>query len=54
MRRTALLLATTVGLVLLLAGGALAITYGQPDEDRHPYVGAVSLQQRTSNNHTVS
>ena len=44
MRRTALLLASTVGLVLLLAGGALAITYGQPDGDDHPYVGAVSLR----------
>ena len=44
MRRTVLLLASTVGLLLLLAGGALAITYGQPDGDKHPYVGAVSLR----------
>jgi hypothetical protein len=39
MRKT-LLLFTTMALALLLAAGmASAITYGQPDGNRHPYVG---------------
>jgi Trypsin len=41
MRKT-LLLFTTMALALLLAAGmASAITFGQPDGDRHPNVGAV-------------
>src|ERR671913_677786 len=41
MRKT-LLLFTTMALALLLAAGmASAITYGQPDGNRHPYVGAM-------------
>src|SRR5918993_1215277 len=41
MRKT-LLLFTTMALALLLAAGmASAITYGQPDGNRHPNVGAV-------------
>lgn len=41
MRKT-LLLFTTMALALLLAAGmASAITYGQPDGNRHPYVGAL-------------
>jgi hypothetical protein len=43
MKRITLLLATTMGLVVLLAGVALAITHGQPDGNRHPYVGIVVL-----------
>jgi hypothetical protein len=43
MRKT-LLLFTTMALVLLLAAGmASAITYGQPDGNRHPNVGAPVL-----------
>jgi secreted trypsin-like serine protease len=41
MRRTLLLLATVTLAVLLASGVAGAITYGQPDDDRHPYVGAL-------------
>jgi hypothetical protein len=33
MRRTAILLATTMGLALLLSEAALAITYGQPNSE---------------------
>jgi len=33
MRRTALLLTTTLGLALLLSEAALAITYGQPNSE---------------------
>src|SRR5688500_11127456 len=41
MRKT-LLLFTTMALALLLAAGmASAITYGQPDGSRHPNVGAL-------------
>jgi hypothetical protein len=41
MRKT-LLLFTTMALALLLAAGmASAITYGQPDGNRHPYVGTL-------------
>jgi hypothetical protein len=43
MRRTILLLAT-IAFALIVAGGmASAITYGQPDGNRHPNVGAVVL-----------
>jgi hypothetical protein len=43
MRRTILLLAT-IAFALIVAGGmASAITYGQPDGNRHPYVGALVL-----------
>ena len=41
MRRAVLLLATMALAVLLAAGVASAITYGQPDGNRHPYVGAL-------------
>ncbi len=41
MRRTLLLLATMTLAVLLAGGVAGAITYGQPDDNRHPYVGAL-------------
>jgi secreted trypsin-like serine protease len=41
MRRIVLLLATTALVVLLGCGEALAITYGQPDGNRHPNVGAL-------------
>jgi len=41
MRRAVLLLATMALAVLLATGAASAITYGQPDGDRHPYVGAL-------------
>ena len=41
MRRTLLLLATMTLAVLLASGVAGAITYGQPDDNRHPYVGAL-------------
>jgi hypothetical protein len=40
-RRTLLLFATMTLAVLLASGVAGAITYGQPDDDRHPYVGAL-------------
>jgi hypothetical protein len=33
MRRTALLLTTTMGLALMLSEAALAITYGQPNSE---------------------
>jgi V8-like Glu-specific endopeptidase len=39
MRRTTVIL--TFAAVLLLAATALAITYGQPDGNRHPQVGAL-------------
>lgn len=39
MRRTALV--TTIAALLLLATPVLAITYGQPDGNRHPFVGAL-------------
>jgi hypothetical protein len=43
MRKT-LLLFTTMALALLLAAGmASAITFGQPDGNRHPYVGSPVL-----------
>jgi hypothetical protein len=41
MRKAILLLATMALAILLAAGAAWAITYGQPDGDRHPYVGAM-------------
>jgi hypothetical protein len=41
MRRTVLLLATMALAMVLAAGMAGAITYGQPDGNRHPYVGAL-------------
>ena len=41
MRRTLLLLATMTLAALLASGVAGAITYGQPDDNRHPYVGAL-------------
>jgi secreted trypsin-like serine protease len=41
MRRVVLLLATMALAMLLAAGVAGAITYGQPDGNRHPYVGAL-------------
>ena len=41
MRRIVLLLASTALAVMLGCGVALAITYGQPDENRHPNVGAL-------------
>ena len=45
MRKT-LLLFTTMALALLLAAGmASAITFGQPDGNRHPYVGAPVLAE---------
>jgi hypothetical protein len=41
MKRILLVLATMAAAVLLASGMASAITYGQPDEGRHPYVGAL-------------
>ena len=41
MRRIVLLLVSTALAVMLGCGQALAITYGQPDEKRHPNVGAL-------------
>ena len=41
MRRAVLLLVTMALAVLLAAGAASAITYGHPDGNRHPYVGAL-------------
>jgi V8-like Glu-specific endopeptidase len=41
MRRAVLLLTTVVLAILLAAGIASAITYGHPDGNRHPYVGAL-------------
>ena len=41
MRRIGLLVATTALVVLLGCGEALAITYGQPDGNNHPNVGAL-------------
>jgi secreted trypsin-like serine protease len=40
-RRIALLLATMALAILLATGMASAITYGHPDGNRHPYVGAL-------------
>jgi hypothetical protein len=40
-RRLILVLATIGVAVLLTSGAALAITYGQPDGDKHPNVGAL-------------
>jgi secreted trypsin-like serine protease len=40
-RRIILLLASTALAVMLGCGQALAITYGQPDENNHPNVGAL-------------
>jgi hypothetical protein len=40
-RRIVLLLASTALAVMLGCGQALAITYGQPDGNRHPNVGAL-------------
>jgi Trypsin len=40
-KRTLLLFATVTLAVLLASGAVGAITYGQPDDDRHPYVGAL-------------
>jgi hypothetical protein len=41
MRKAILLLATMALAILLAAGAASAITYGQPDGNRHPNVGAL-------------
>lgn len=42
MRRRALMLVATVAAAMVLgAGMASAITYGQPDGNRHPYVGTM-------------
>ena len=41
MKRILLVLATMAAAVLLASGMASAITYGQPDEGRHPYVGTL-------------
>lgn len=40
MSKSIIVLAILV-LMLVLAGPVLAITYGQPDENRHPFVGAL-------------
>jgi hypothetical protein len=40
-RRIAVLLATMALAILLATGMASAITYGHPDGNRHPYVGAL-------------
>jgi secreted trypsin-like serine protease len=42
MKRAVLLMATTALAVLLASGVAQAILNGQPDGDRHPYVGLVA------------
>jgi secreted trypsin-like serine protease len=41
MRKAILLLATMALAIVLATGMASAITYGQPDGNRHPYVGAL-------------
>jgi Trypsin len=41
MRRVLLLAAALVGALTIAAGFASAITFGQPDENRHPEVGAL-------------
>jgi secreted trypsin-like serine protease len=41
MRKAILLLATMALAIVLAAGAASAITYGQPDGNGHPYVGAL-------------
>jgi secreted trypsin-like serine protease len=41
MRRAALVVATMALAILLASGVASAITYGHPDGNRHPYVGAL-------------
>jgi len=41
MRRVLLVFATMAAAVLVCGGAALAITYGQPDGNRHPNVGAL-------------
>jgi secreted trypsin-like serine protease len=41
MRKAILLLATMALAILMAAGAASAITYGQPDGNKHPYVGAL-------------
>jgi V8-like Glu-specific endopeptidase len=41
MRKAILLLATMALAILMAAGAASAITYGQSDGDKHPYVGAL-------------
>ena len=41
MRRAVLLLATMALAVMLAGGLAGAVTYGQPDGNRHPNVGAL-------------
>ena len=41
MRSAIFLLATMALAILLAAGMASAITYGHPDGNRHPYVGAL-------------
>ena len=41
MKRILLVLATMAAAVLLASGMVSAITYGQPDEGRHPYVGTL-------------
>jgi secreted trypsin-like serine protease len=41
MRRVSLIFAVVVVAVLVCGGVASAITYGQPDGTRHPYVGAL-------------
>jgi secreted trypsin-like serine protease len=41
MSKAILLIATMALAIVLAAGAASAITYGQPDGNRHPYVGAL-------------
>jgi Trypsin len=43
MKRILLVLATMAAAVLLATGMASAITYGQPDGNSHPYVGATVI-----------
>ena len=42
-KKTSIILTTVVMLVLSTVSVALAVTYGEPDEDGHPYVGLVFL-----------
>ena len=45
MRRTLLLLATMALAILLASGVAQAIINGQPDGNRHPYVGLLTDEE---------
>jgi hypothetical protein len=42
--RTRLVLGAMLGAALIAVAPALGITFGQPDEDRHPYVGALIVK----------